>query len=286
MKNGLPSGTRLGHVHLTVASMDLALHFYTQALGLEPLERDESSVRLGAPGEKTLVVITEAPEARPKPTRTTGLYHYALLLPNRKHLARFFLHIRELDYPLVGAADHLVSEAIYLQDPDGHGVEVYADRPRETWYKQDGGLRMATHALDTEALIAELDDGDREWQEMPSGTMLGHIHFQVADLEEAVEFYQQALGFDLNLAYGPRAAFLSVDGYHHHIGLNTWAGVGAPRPPDDAATLRYVSLVIPSASEVERIHSRLMESGFEPKERPEVLSVEDPSGNVIFIHSV
>jgi catechol 2,3-dioxygenase len=285
MKNGLPSETCLGHVHLGVASMDLALHFYTQALGLTPIDRGDTTALLGPSGGDALVVISEQPGARPKPTGTTGLYHYALLLPNRQDLARFFLHIRELDYPLVGAADHLVSEAIYLQDPDGHGVEVYADRPRESWYKQDGGLKMATHALDIQDLISEVENQNQAWQGLPGGTILGHIHLQVADLAEAADFYEEVLGFDMNLTYGPQAAFLSVDGYHHHVGLNTWAGVGAPPPPADAATLRYVSVVLPGRTELERVHRRLLDHGVDVNENPEGLTLEDPSGNVILIRS-
>lgn len=282
MIDHLPADTHLGNVHLTVASMELSLKFYTQAIGLELLEQNGSTSRLGAAGQEPLVVLTENPGVQPKPPQTVGLYHYALLLPTRADLARFFLHIRELDYPLVGAADHLVSEAIYLQDPDGHGIEVYADRPRETWPRQNGALKMATHALDVEDLIASIGD-DVDWKRIPLATRLGHIHLHVAHLEPATEFYKDVLGFDLVLLYGPQAAFLSVGGYHHHIGLNTWAGVGAPRPPEDAAALRYVTLTLPEEEYSKRLQERLADHDAPIKEEPEGIVTEDPSGNAILI---
>jgi catechol 2,3-dioxygenase len=265
--------------------MELSLKFYAEALGLDLLDQTESTSRLGTVGQEPLVVLTEEPGARSKPPQTVGLYHYALLLPTRKDLGRFFLYIRDLDYPLVGAADHLVSEAIYLQDPDGHGIEIYADRPKKNWPRENGALKMATHALDVEDLISSLNDKE-EWQGIPPATRLGHIHLHVAHLEPAIEFYKVVLGFDLVLHYGPQAAFLSVGGYHHHIGLNTWAGIGAPQPPQDAAVLRFVTLVLPRQKDVDRLQSRLAAHQAPIRQNPEGTLTEDPSGNAILIRAV
>lgn len=284
MTDHLPADTHLGQVHLTVASMNLSLNFYTEALGLDLLDQTGLTSRLGVAGQTPLVVLTEEPGARPKPPQSVGLYHYALLLPTRGDLGRFFLHIRNLDYPLVGAADHLVSEAIYLQDPDGHGIEIYADRPRENWPRENGALKMATHALDVEDLISSLND-DEGWQGIPVDTGLGHIHLHVAQLERATDFYKKVLGFDLVLLYGPQAAFLSIGGYHHHIGLNTWAGIGAPQPPEGSATLRFFTLVLPGQAHVDRVHRRLAAHQAPLNQEPEGILTQDPSGNAILVHA-
>lgn len=281
----IPPETHLGPVHLTVSSLDRALLFYVDLLGFRVLRHRWDQVHLGVEEAKPLVVLQERPGARPKPPRTTGLYHFALLLPSRKELARALRRLAESYYPLQGAADHLVSEALYLADPDGNGIEIYADRPRSAWSREGGQVRMATDPLDVESLRAELQGDNQPWQGLPPGTHIGHVHLQVADLGRAEAFYHQLLGFDLMQRYGSGALFLSAGGYHHHIGLNTWTSKGAPPPPSEAVGLRYFTICLPNQAELERVRERLEEAGVEFKAQDGGLSLQDPSGNGILLIS-
>lgn len=172
------------------------------------------------------------------------MYHFALLLPSRNDLARILRHFIQIRYPLQGASDHLVSEAIYLADPDGNGIEIYSDRPSAAWNWENGEVEMATVPLDAENLLAE---GDGEaWTGLPSNTLMGHIHLHVSELQKTEEFYIQGLGFNIVNRYGRQALFISTGGYHHHIGLNTWNGVGAPAPLENSVGLKRFSLVLPN----------------------------------------
>jgi catechol 2,3-dioxygenase len=208
------------------------------------------------------------------------LYHYALLVPTRPDLARTLLRLTETRYPIEGASDHLVSEALYLPDPDGNGIEIYADRPRSAWPARQGRLQMATDPLDVQGLLREVS-GNPPWRGLAAGTRVGHVHLHVADLATAEAFYRDLLGLDLVLHFGRSAAFLSVGGYHHHIGLNTWAGEGAPPPPPDAAGLRFFTLALEDRDELDRMVARLAGAGLSPREQDGGLQVRDPSGNTI-----
>ncbi len=273
--------TALGPVHLTVAELDRSLEFYRGAIGFRMARRETDGAVLSVDGTAPLLLLTEHPGARPKPPRTTGLYHYAILLPQRADLARSLQRLSEVRYPLQGASDHLVSEALYLADPDGNGIEIYADRARERWPRLGDLLQMGTEPLDVDDLLGELAQDGRPWQGLPADTRIGHVHLHVADLDQAEAFYSGVLGFDLMLHYGRSAAFLSAGGYHHHIGLNTWAGVGAPPPPPDAAGLRAFTIQLPDAAEQERVVERVQAAGLTGEYDGEAVFLRDPSGNGI-----
>src|SRR5918999_2141713 len=242
----------MGPVELTVADLGRSLDYYRTAIGLDVLEQENGRASLG--GDTELLVLDEVPGAQPAP-RNTGLFHFALLVPERRALARWLAHALREQVPLTGASDHFVSEAIYLRDPDAHGIEIYADRPRQVWDGQVG--RMTTEPLDLEDLLGELDDPESaDFEALSGGTVMGHVHLQVADIPETVRFYRDVLGFDLMVAMGSQAAFLSAGGYHHHLGANTWQSAGASAPPPGTAALRQATFVLPSSAERDRVASR------------------------------
>jgi len=216
--------TTVGPVALTVADLARSEDFYTGVLGFRAIERGDRALTLAAGGAVPLLRLVEQPGARPKPQRATGLYHFAILVPSRLDLARALRHLAEQRYPLTGASDHLVSEALYLDGPDGNGIEIYRDRPRDEWPHANGQLQMAVDPLDVDGILGELARDDRPWDGLAPQTRIGHIHLHVADLRAAEAFYSGVLGFDVMLRYGAGALFISAGGYHHHIGLNTWAG--------------------------------------------------------------
>jgi len=273
--------TQLGAVHLTVSDMDRSLGFYGGTLGFKLGGRQDGSAWLTAGGATPLMILTEQPGARPKPARSTGLYHYAVLLPDRVELARWLRHVLEAGYPLQGAADHLVSEAIYLADPDGNGIEFYADRPQQAWPRRNGQLQMATEPLDAASLFAELEGDNQAWLGLPAQTRIGHVHLHVTDLAAAKDFYCNLLGFELVTTYGASALFVSAGGYHHHLGLNTWAGVGAPPPPPDAVGLRFYTIRLPDPTELERVRAHLEASGVRFDRAGSAIFAQDPSSNRI-----
>ena len=245
----LPAPTHVGAVRLQVTDLGRSLAYYERTLGLAVLERDGGAARLGAHGGgAALVELREGSAARPvRPLSRLGLYHFALLLPGRDHLGRFLAHLAARGLR-PGAADHLVSEALYLHDPDGLGIEVSADRPRESWQVGRGGeLAMATDPLDLASLIRA--GGGEAWAGMPAGTVMGHVHLHVGDLGRAHAFYHAALGLDLMVWSYPGALFLAAGGYHHHLGLNTWAGDVPPAGEGEARLLEW-ELVLPDAASV------------------------------------
>ncbi len=277
-------GTVIGYVHLTVSDLGRSLAFYQDILGFRLHRRDGNTARLGA-GGPDLLLLTEQPGARPRPPRTSGLYHFAILVPSRADLARTLLHLVETQTTLQGLSDHLVSEAIYLADPDGNGIEIYSDRPRDAWQFEGTLVSMATRPLDVDGLLAELSGRDGAWSELSAETVIGHVHLHVADLAEAQTFYVDVLGFDIMQRYGSQALFVSAGGYHHHIGLNTWAGVGAPPPPPDAAGLRTFVICLPDETELDRLTSRVREAGLAFEETPDGVLVRDPSQNCLLLAS-
>jgi catechol 2,3-dioxygenase len=260
--------TAMGAVHLTVADLGRSLDYYRTSIGLEVLDEGDGRVALGA-GGRELLVLHEEPGARPA-VGYTGLFHFALLLPGRADLARWLAHAARERVPLSGLSDHFVSEALYLSDPDGHGIEIYADRPREVWEGQVG-RRMTTEHLDVESLFAELDDPETEpFAGLPAGTTMGHVHLRVSTIPETLAFYRDRLGFAVTAEYGSQAAFLAAGGYHHHLGANTWQSAGAPPPPAGTAALRQVTIVVPDEDERDRVLGRVDGEGS---------TAVDPSGN-------
>jgi len=275
--------TRMGAVALTVADMDRALDFYQNTLGFRLRERDGAAATLVA-GDEPMVVLSEEPGARPAPPRATGLYHFAILTPSRVALARSLRRLVERRYPLDGASDHLVSEALYLTDPDGHGIEIYRDRPRAEWPRQAGQIQMATDPLDLRALLGEAANDSRPWTGLEPDTTMGHVHLQVGDLAKARDFYHGVLGFDIMVdiaAYG--ALFVAAGGYHHHLGLNTWRSRGGAPAPEGAAKLRYATILLPDALERDRVLARLAAAGVPTKIEATGVSVADPFGTRLLL---
>src|SRR3954449_5996087 len=236
--------TTVGAVHLTVGDLERAVGWYRAALGLQPLEQGTGRAALGVDGRELLVLVEE-PGARPSQGHT-GLYHFALLVPERRDLARWLAYAARERVPLAGLSDHFVSEAIYLSDLDGHGIEIYWDRPRSVWEGQVGE-RLTTMPLDVASLLGELPDPTNEpFDGLAAGTVMGHVHLRVADIPETVAFYRDTLGFGLMATLGSQAAFLSAGGYHHHLGANTWESQGAKPAPEGTARLRRATFIVPA----------------------------------------
>ena len=226
MADTIDPATAIGTVRLTVSDLDRSVSFYERTLGLVAGAAEASTVVLTAPDGAPLVELDGNPAAQPLDRRATGLFHMAILVPSRLELARSLRRLAVHRWPLDGASDHLVSEALYLSDPDGNGIEIYRDRPRDQWPKSNGQLQMATLPLDLDHLLGELTASPAP-DTVPAGTRMGHVHLQVSDLDEAEEFYRGVLGLEVTVRGYPGALFVSAGGYHHHIGLNTWRSAGA-----------------------------------------------------------
>ncbi|MCB8981283.1 MAG: VOC family protein [Ardenticatenaceae bacterium] len=273
--------THIGLVSLTVSNLRRSLTFYTQNIGLKLLSLEEQSAVLGT-AERPLLHLVEQPGAT-HVANATGLYHFALLLPSRVDLARSLKHMVQTETPLGGFSDHSVSEAIYLSDPDGNGIEIYRDRKRQEWPIQNGRLEMDTRPLDLQGLMGELNGRTPAWDGMPAGTQMGHIHLHIRDVDEAERFYCDVLGFDRIMRYGPSAAFVSAGGYHHHIGLNTWAGRGAPPPPAGSVGLRHYLILLPTQEALAAVKARLEANNISYEEKDGVIALHDPSQNHIHL---
>ncbi len=275
--------TNMGPVHLTISDLSCAVKFYQDVIGLQPIQRSDNRAWMGTQVNSPLVVLTEEPDARPKPARTTGLYHFAILVPSRLDLARSLQHLIERDYPLQGMSDHLVSEALYLSDPDGNGIEIYADRPRDQWRSRNGQLELATVPLNVSELMKELEQDVHPWNGLPVDTRVGHVHLHVSDLDQAETFYCNLLGFDLISRYGPSASFVSAGGYHHHIGMNTWAGTGIPSPAANDIGLRHFTIQFSDEEALRDVRKNLDVGEMPVVERNEGLSIRDPSDNELLL---
>jgi catechol 2,3-dioxygenase len=255
--NSLPADIRMGRVELSVADLERSLDYYRNAIGLDVLDESGGEARLGS-GESELLRLVEEPGATPS-HGYSGLFHFALLVPDRASLGQWLAHAARDRVPLTGASDHTVSEALYLRDPDHHGIEIYADRPREQWEGRVGRL-MGTVPLDLDDLVAAADGA---FDGLPEGTTMGHVHLSVADVDETTRFYRDRLGLDVTAQLGDQAVFLSAGGYHHHLAGNTWNSRGAGQAPPGTARLRSFTIVVPGAATTE--------------------TLEDPSGNTLIL---
>lgn len=275
----LPDSLRLGPVRLLVSDLARSQVWYEQVLGLVPLRPPApgQALALGAAGDtEPLVLLDTAPGITGiRPGSRLGLYHFAILLPDRASLGRFVRHLSAIG-ARAGASDHLVSEALYLTDPDGLGIEVYADRPRDTWQRLGRELMMATDPIDMPSVLASA--GNTTWQGMPVGTRMGHLHLHVGDLGKARAFYADAMGFTRMVWRYPGALFLGAGGYHHHLGVNTWAG-GAPSPGPNDARLAEWNVVLPSDADVDRVLTQVAQAGFVVDQQHRVLT--DPWGSAL-----
>lgn len=273
----LPANAHIEWAELIISDLERSLSFYAGMLGLQVVRQEAGQAVLSSAGMPGLIRLQELPDARRKPPRTTGLYHVAIRLPDRPSLGAALQRLLEQRYPLQGAADHLVSEAIYLADPDGNGLELYADRPRAEWPSFNGQIAMSTDPLDAAGLLSVATPG---WNGIHPATDIGHLHLQVADLQRAEDFYCNLLGFEVTQRSYPGALFVSAGGYHHHLGLNTWAGRGAPPPPPDTVGLASFRLAIPAAHDRQTLVERLQGHGAQlnPLDDGSVW-LSDPDGN-------
>lgn len=263
---------------LKVKDLKRSVEFYKNIMGLQVLEEKDREVKLTVDGITPMVILIQPEDVIDKLPRRTGLYHFAVLLPSRFHLGLFLKNIKEREYSIVGGANHGVSEAIYLEDPDKNGIEVYADTPEETWDRKDDEINMVTEALDYMNIIKDTDD--KEWEGAPPETIIGHIHLHVADLDESLKFYE-ALGFNLVQAMKNQAYFISTGGYHHHIGFNIWNGRGAAPLPDNSVGMKYYTLKYPSKEMLNDVLNRLKTLDYKYIEEEDSIFVHDPSLNLI-----
>lgn len=274
----LPASTSLGPVRLRVGDPEAVAAFYRRAVGLHDLPSGDGLVRLGTLAGVPVVELQGDPSAPARPGRSTGLFHLAILVPTRADLAQAIHRVSGAGRRFTGASDHLVSEALYLDDPEGNGIEIYRDRPRDEWPRRDGELEMATLPLDLDGVLSALPAGTPD-EGVPDGTVIGHVQLQVRDIPEAEAFYHGVLGFDPVVRSYPGALFVSAGGYHHHLGLNTWGTRGAPAPPDGARGLDRVHVVLPGSPDVDAVAGRLAAAGIEASHREDGLHAVDPSGN-------
>ncbi len=277
--------TAVGTVRLLVSDLHQAREFYQRAIGFQAAELEDGTLVLGVPGERPLIELSGDPSAASLHRRATGLYHLAIRVPSRRDLALALVRLAEARWPLDGASDHLVSEALYLSDPDGNGIEIYRDRPCEQWPRAGDRLEMATLALDLRDLLGELDESSVPQPLAPAGTRIGHVHLQVADLAAAEAFYADILGFEAMVRGYPGALFVSAGGYHHHIGLNTWHSLGAGAPPPGAIGLRSFAVELPSQRELEVLLERVSSAGIEIDHGAGGALIRDPAGNGIVLRS-
>jgi catechol 2,3-dioxygenase len=279
--------TGVGAVHLAVTDADAALKFYRDYVGLTPLDSEKDALRFGA-GERELVVLHPG-AARPVVPRTSGLYHLALLVPDRRELARVIARLGALrwdQYP----TDHVMTKANYLWDPDGNGIEIYIESPEDgtmgfangtfVAYDRDGRPRSGRDPIDLTELFSHLAESDSIEAPMPVGTKMGHVHLHVADVEEALGFYHDLVGFDV-MGHVPGVGFVSAGGYHHHIGLNTWAGQGARPAPAGSAGLRHFTIEVPTSGDLNAVAGRLEQTGVHVSEAGDGFSASDPSANAV-----
>jgi catechol 2,3-dioxygenase len=273
MKYQRPPYTYVSQISLKVADLDRSVAFYQNEIGLRIIEKTGKSVRFTANGNDDLLTIEQPEDVVPLAIRTTGLYHVAILLPNRASLADQLKHFQESGTRLMGASDHHVSEAIYLEDPDGNGIEMYSDRQ---YIEPD---HMGTAPLDVGDLLKE--SSGKKWNGVPPDTVIGHIHIKVADILTSIDFYRNIIGFDLIMKIGDSAAFLSTGGYHHHLGMNTWESAGGKKPLPNSVGLKHLTLVLPDQKSLDSIRQKMQNDDIPFRKEEEVLEVEDPSGNLI-----
>jgi len=279
----LPEATRLGPVKLQVSNLARSIAYYESVIGLQTISRSDGMARFGAHGDDSMLVgLRERPGASPIPRRgLLGLYHFAILVPDRAVLGRFLRHVTALGVH-VGMADHLVSEALYLTDPDGLGIEVYADRPRASWKTADRQVAMATDPLDAEGLMAA--GGDAPFTGLPQGTVIGHVHLHVGDIERTSHFYHEGLGFDKMVWNYPGALFLAAGGYHHHLGTNTWAA-GQPAAGDGDARLLEWEVVVPTAADADAALGSVESAGHPVERDSSGGTVKDPWGTKVRVRT-
>lgn len=265
----------VGHVKIKVEKLERAINFYRDVLGFGILEKTKREVKLTTDGKTSILSLVQPEDIIPKQGRTTGLYHFAILLPTKADLANIVVHLTENNIRF-GASDHLVSEAIYLHDPDGNEIEIYIDRSPSEWRWEQGEVAMAVDPLNFEQLLTHVTS--EKWKAMPKETVMGHIHLHVSELKKTEAFYVNGLGFEVVNRFGRQALFLSSGKYHHHIGVNTWNGEGAPPPPTNSVGLEHFTLVFGSEEDRMKVVTNIKELGADVTEVNGMYITFDPSG--------
>ncbi|AIQ46711.1 glyoxalase [Paenibacillus sp. FSL R7-0273] len=270
----LHESTQIGLVQIRVSDLERSLAFYQNVIGLQVLRRQGREAVMTADGRQALLVLREIERPQLLSRKGAGLYHFAILLPDRPNLGLVLRNLIAADIE-IGQGDHLVSEALYIQDPDNNGIELYRDRPRDTWQRDSAGdVVMTTDPVDVDGLLAASEG--LAWEGLPAGTIIGHVHFHVGDLAEAKKFYVDALGFEPTTQYGSSALFISAGGYHHHMGLNVWAGQGAPATPANAPGIDYFTLQLPDVHEITTVAERVRAAGYPVTETADGVILTDP----------
>ena len=271
--------TYVTNVELKVSELQRSLRYYQEVIGFQILQQETYKATLTADGQTALLTIVQPESVEEKVGQTTGLYHLALLLPSRRDLANIISHFHQKNV-YFGASDHHVSEALYLNDPDGNGIEVYADRPEHEWLWHVNQVHMVTEPLHIHSILAE---GDGRWNGLPANTVMGHIHLSVSNLADAEQFYTKGLGFDIVTRYGTQALFISTGRYHHHIGLNTWQSANAPKLGEHQVGLKAVSLRLNDEEQATTMKANLRAIGAPVVEVDGGFQTEDPAGNVVLL---
>ena len=277
--------TTVGSVSLTVGDLDRSRAFYERAIGLSASELDDGRLALGLAGEPALIELRGDSSAPRLNRRAPGLYHLAILVPTRLDLAFALARLAKTRWPLDGASDHLVSEALYLSDPDGNGIEIYRDRPRAEWPRSGDQLQMSTLPLDLDDVLAELRSATELQIAAPAGTTVGHVHLQVADLAQAEAFYHGVLGFDVMVRGYPGALFVSAGGYHHHIGLNTWHSAGAAPATSGSVGLRSFAIDLSDEQELAAVLARVQKASIPSSREHGGVLVRDPFGSGVVLRT-
>lgn len=271
----IPASTRLGEVSIRISDLDRSIRFYTEVVGLKLLERNDRVATLTADGQTSLLRLEQPADVSiTRPRSSAGLYHFAILLPDRQSLGLALRNLAAHGIE-IGQGDHLVSEALYISDPDNNGIEIYADRPRDTWQRDEkNNYIMATDPVDVEGLFAISEN--LPWKGLPAGTVIGHVHFHVRSLQDSGIFYIGLLGFDITSGFGGSALFVSAGGYHHHLGLNTWAGVGVPVTPINGTGIDYFTIVYDGKAELDAAVQHLRQEGASVEQDGAVWWTVDP----------
>lgn len=276
MAKSIHPQAEIGLVRLKVQNLERSITFYKEVIGLQLLKQEGNVAELTADGSNALVILEANGDYRISQNRSSGLYHFAILLPDRLSLGLALRNLIKHNIA-VGQGDHLVSEALYLNDPDNNGIEIYADRPRDTWQRSaNGEYVMTTDPVDIDGLLQISEQA--HWQGLPAGTVIGHVHFHVGNLQQAKRFYCDVLGFEVTAHYGSAALFISAGGYHHHIGLNTWAGVGAPPAAIDATGLAYYTVTLPDQQAIAEVEERIRQAELSYERQDDVIALSDPFG--------
>ena len=274
-------GATIGTITLRVSNLERSRQFYEKILGFQPLELTPGKVLLADESKQPLLELVELPGVAPQPRGATGLYHVAILFPTRADLGRAFLRLVQAHWQ-IGQGDHLVSEALYISDPDGNGLELYQDRPKSSWSWNDNTVKMASDPVDLRSLA---EDGKtvEPWEVLPAGTRIGHIHLQIGDVQEAKHFYHTILGFNVTSDLLPGALFVSAGGYHHHIGLNTWQSRGGKPTPANCAGLQQYIVNIPTREGLREVKERLVAHQVPFEAQEDLIRVNDPWSNQIWL---